>query len=201
MDRVSVLPIHCGQSSAETRLVANTIASREKLRVIGQPEKGSGACARATAFKRAQCDAVRQHDSTAFAVTSRWTRRFLPRLASLAGTKSVHAGGSRSQHRICGPSSANTPYFDCPILFVVPPLGGNLACQTMNIQPIFRLKPGLQANLGQSNYAGRPTSANLSRPHAAPLTTLPAAVQSTPVRLKFGPVHHEYQHWRGPRLT
>ena len=41
--------------------------------------------------------------------------------------------------------------FDGPVLFVVRLSGRNAACQTMNIQPIFRLKPGIQANLEQSN--------------------------------------------------
>ncbi len=49
--------------------------------------------------------------------------------------------------------SGHTSYeFDGPVLFVVQPSGGNLAWQTMNIQPIFRLKPGLQANLEQSKF-------------------------------------------------
>ncbi|MBM4077402.1 MAG: hypothetical protein FJ267_17375 [Planctomycetes bacterium] len=42
--------------------------------------------------------------------------------------------------------------FDYPILFVVPPLGGSSACPVVRIHHLFRLKPGLQADSGQSNY-------------------------------------------------
>jgi len=42
-------------------------------------------------------------------------------------------------------------YFGCPILFVVPPLPGISSFPTERIQPLLRLKPGRQADLGQSN--------------------------------------------------
>jgi hypothetical protein len=38
------------------------------------------------------------------------------------------------------------------MLFVVPPSGGDSACDVLSSQPILRPKPGLQANPGKSIY-------------------------------------------------
>ena len=85
-----------------------------------------------------------------------WRKVFMQQATFASGTLFGEGLGHecpRDHHQFTLPPALVTllSQFDGPVLFVVRPSGGNSACQTMNIQPIFRLKPGLQANLEQSN--------------------------------------------------